>query len=556
MSPSELRASLSLASIFGLRMLGMFIILPVFTLWAQSQPGWNLELAGIAIGAYGLTQAILQIPMGRLSDRLGRKPLLYVGLAAMAAGSFVCASSATPGGMIAGRVLQGVGAISGVAIAFAADLTRETQRSKAMAIIGSTIGAAFAVSFVAAPSLAQWVGIHGIFAITGGLAIAAMVVAWGLVPDAPLAKRSPAAPAFSGVLRLPELLRLDFGIFTLHSVLMAMFVVTPVALVRAGLPEAHHWWVYLGAMAAGVVLMLPAVAARTVRRAAGVPRRRRGSRLRRRAARGRIGEHRGDCVGARHLLRRVQRSGSEAAGARLARGAAGCARGRHGRVFQRTVPRHVLRLGRGWGDRPALRLRRDARRLPRAPARVARRRVEHGRFRPRGLERRRALAGQPASRKGEVMASVNKVILIGNLGRDPETRYMPDGAAITNISVATTEVWKDKNGEKQEKTEWHRVAFFGKLAEIAGEYLKKGSQVYVEGRLQTREWEKDGVKRYSTEIVANAMQMLGSRQGMGGGAPPDRDADRGEGSSRPAASKPAAAKTGGKFDDFEDDIPF
>ncbi|HEX6633971.1 MAG TPA: single-stranded DNA-binding protein [Usitatibacter sp.] len=153
------------------------------------------------------------------------------------------------------------------------------------------------------------------------------------------------------------------------------------------------------------------------------------------------------------------------------------------------------------------------------------------------------------------MASVNKVILIGNLGRDPETRYMPDGGAITNISIATTEQWKDKNGEKQEKTEWHRVAFFGKLAEIAGEYLKKGSQVYVEGRLQTREWEKDGVKRYTTEIIANQMQMLGSRQGMGGGAP-DRDADRGEGSARPAASKPAAAKSGGKFDDFEDDIPF
>jgi single-strand DNA-binding protein len=153
------------------------------------------------------------------------------------------------------------------------------------------------------------------------------------------------------------------------------------------------------------------------------------------------------------------------------------------------------------------------------------------------------------------MASVNKVILVGNLGRDPETRYMPDGGAITNVSIATTEQWKDKNGEKQEKTEWHRVAFFGKLAEIAGEYLKKGSQVYVEGRLQTREWEKDGVKRYTTEIIANQMQMLGSRQGMGGGAP-DRDADRGEASSRPAASKPAAAKSGGKFDDFEDDIPF
>jgi len=157
------------------------------------------------------------------------------------------------------------------------------------------------------------------------------------------------------------------------------------------------------------------------------------------------------------------------------------------------------------------------------------------------------------------MASVNKVILVGNLGRDPETRYMPDGGAITNISIATTENWKDKSGEKQEKTEWHRVAFFGKLAEIAGEYLKKGSQVYVEGRLQTREWEKDGVKRYSTEIIASAMQMLGSRGGMGGGqSAPDRDSgDAPSSSARPSSSKPAGAKpAGGKFDDFEDDIPF
>ena len=155
------------------------------------------------------------------------------------------------------------------------------------------------------------------------------------------------------------------------------------------------------------------------------------------------------------------------------------------------------------------------------------------------------------------MASVNKVILIGNLGRDPETRYMPDGGAITNISLATTEVWKDKNGDKQEKTEWHRVAFFGKLAEIAGEYLKKGSQCYVEGRLQTRKWQdKDGQDKYTTEIVADRMQMLGSRQGMGGGERaggemPEREA---AGGGR-AAGKPAA-KTGGKFDDFEDDIPF
>jgi len=154
------------------------------------------------------------------------------------------------------------------------------------------------------------------------------------------------------------------------------------------------------------------------------------------------------------------------------------------------------------------------------------------------------------------MASVNKVILIGNLGRDPETRYMPDGGAITNISVATTDKWKDKNGEPQEKTEWHRVAFFGKLAEIAGEYLKKGSQVYVEGRLQTRKWQdKDGHDKYTTEIVADRMQMLGSRQGMGGG---EREA-AGERPSGGGAAKPAAkpaAKSGGKFDDFEDDIPF
>jgi single-strand DNA-binding protein len=156
------------------------------------------------------------------------------------------------------------------------------------------------------------------------------------------------------------------------------------------------------------------------------------------------------------------------------------------------------------------------------------------------------------------MASVNKVILVGNLGRDPETRYMPDGGAVTNVSIATTETWKDKtSGEKQEKTEWHRVAFFGKLAEIAGEYLKKGSQVYVEGRLQTRKYQdKDGVEKYSTEIIADRMQMLGSRQGMGGG---DRGEREGGGvAERPAsAAKPAASKAAGsKFDDFEDDIPF
>lgn len=154
------------------------------------------------------------------------------------------------------------------------------------------------------------------------------------------------------------------------------------------------------------------------------------------------------------------------------------------------------------------------------------------------------------------MASVNKVILVGNLGRDPETRYMPDGGAITNISIATTSQWKDKNGEKQEATEWHRISFFGKLAEIAGEYLKKGSQVYVEGRIRTRKWQdKDGTDKYSTEIVADSMQMLGSRQGMGGGD--GGGGDYAKASSGGGGAKPAPAKGGAaKFDDMDDDIPF
>ena len=161
------------------------------------------------------------------------------------------------------------------------------------------------------------------------------------------------------------------------------------------------------------------------------------------------------------------------------------------------------------------------------------------------------------------MASVNKVILVGNLGRDPETRYMPDGGAITNISIATTSTWKDKSGEKQEATEWHRIAFFGKLAEIAGEYLKKGSQVYVEGKLRTRKWQdKDGQDKYTTEVIADAMQMLGGRQGMGGeggGADYAKASSGGpSGPSGSAASKPAGSAKGGatKFDDMDDDIPF
>ena len=152
------------------------------------------------------------------------------------------------------------------------------------------------------------------------------------------------------------------------------------------------------------------------------------------------------------------------------------------------------------------------------------------------------------------MASVNKVIIVGNLGKDPEVRYMPNGEAVANITVATTDTWKDKaTGERREATEWHRVVFYRKLAEIAGQYLKKGSQIYIEGALKTRKWEKDGHTNYTTEIVADSMQMLGRREGSGG---PDYE-PRGTSGGRPAATeKPAPQPAGGAMNDFEDDIPF
>ena len=155
------------------------------------------------------------------------------------------------------------------------------------------------------------------------------------------------------------------------------------------------------------------------------------------------------------------------------------------------------------------------------------------------------------------MASVNKVIVVGNLGADPETRYLPSGEAVTNIRVATTDRWKDKaSGEMKEATEWHRIAFFGRLAEIAGEYLKKGSQVYVEGSLRTRKWQdKEGHDRYSSEIRGDVMQMLGSRAGSGEPRAAPAGADAGDSRTEPAA-RPAAKKPAGKFDDMADDIPF
>lgn len=264
MTPLELRASIGLASIFGLRMLGMFVILPVFALYAERLPGGDDHtLIGIAIGIYGLTQAMLQLPFGWLSDRYGRKRILYIGLVILAAGSFVAALANDVYLIILGRALQGAGAISATAIALVADLTREEHRTKAMALIGSTIGATFALSLVMSPALNSVFGVPGIFAMTGFLALIAMAVVYGVVPDPRASHFHSDAEAKPGqfleVLRNPELARLNYGIFALHVVLMTLFVIVPFALRGNGLAVDHHWQVYLPVMLASFVVMMPAI---------------------------------------------------------------------------------------------------------------------------------------------------------------------------------------------------------------------------------------------------------------------------------------------------------
>ena len=262
MTALELRSSFTLAGVFGLRMLGLFIILPVFALYAETLPGGrDHTLVGIALGAYGLTQAVLQIPFGWLSDRWGRKPTIYLGLLLFALGSVVAASATSIGWVIAGRVLQGAGAISAAVIALASDLTRDEVRTKAMAIIGITIGVTFALSMVLGPVLGRWIGVPGIFALTGVLALGAIAVVRFRVPD-PVAVVgiAPDRPRFADVLRDPQLARLNVGIFVLHAVLMALFVVVPFALRGAGLEGNEHWKVYLPVMLGAFVLMAPVMA--------------------------------------------------------------------------------------------------------------------------------------------------------------------------------------------------------------------------------------------------------------------------------------------------------
>ena len=260
MTRAELRAGASLAGIFGLRMLGLFLILPVFAAHApQLAGGDNLTLVGIALGAYGLTQAVLQLPFGMASDRWGRKPMIVAGLIIFAAGSFLAASAEDIWTAIAGRALQGAGAISSVVVALAADLTPEGHRTKVMAMIGATIGLAFALSLVAAPVLYRGMGMGGLFALTGALSLAAIWVVLVLVPDAPPHVHAAPGAGGLGAAFHPELLRLNLGIFVLHLVQMAMFVVLPNLLVASGLALPEHWKFYLPVVLASFALMAPAV---------------------------------------------------------------------------------------------------------------------------------------------------------------------------------------------------------------------------------------------------------------------------------------------------------
>ncbi len=260
MSAEELRASLGLAGVLSLRMLGLFIILPVFALYAVDLPSTpNHTLVGIAMGAYGLAQACLQIPFGALSDRWGRKRTIYLGLAVFAVGSLVAGLAQDIYMVILGRTIQGAGAISAAVLALTADLTRDEQRTKAMALIGMSIGVTFAISIVGGAVLARSVGVPGIFLLTGLLGLVAMAVVRWVVPEpqatAPL-NAQPKTP-LGQLLRQPDLARINFGIFVLQAVLMAMWVVVPFDMREAGLQARNHWLVYLPVLVGSVVLMLP-----------------------------------------------------------------------------------------------------------------------------------------------------------------------------------------------------------------------------------------------------------------------------------------------------------
>ena len=263
MTALERRAVAALAGIYSTRLLGLFLILPVFALYAQTLDGYTPRLMGLALGIYGLTQACLQLPFGMLSDRLGRKPVIAFGLVLFAVGSVVAANAHSIEMVVFGRALQGAGAVSAAVTALVADLTRDSQRTKAMAIIGITVGTSFLIAIPLGSALNALIGVPGIFWLTAALALTGIAVLWLAVPTPPSRARAqaqPFLPQLFAVLRDWELMRLNVGIFALHAALTAMFVVLPTALVdRAGLPQNEHAALYLPLMVISAIPLFPLV---------------------------------------------------------------------------------------------------------------------------------------------------------------------------------------------------------------------------------------------------------------------------------------------------------
>ncbi len=264
MTPIERRASIGLAGIYGLRMLGLFIILPIFALYAETLPGGQSHfLIGVALGAYGLTQAILQIPAGWMSDRFGRKPVIIIGLLLFALGSFIAGQAQDIYWIIIGRVIQGAGAINAAVMALTADLTREEHRTKAMAMIGMTIGVTFSLSMILSPLLYKHIGMSGMFDLIGILAFVSIAVVLWFIPTPTITRFHSDTEANTSklreVLRNADLLRMDFGVFTLHAILMSVFMQVPFILRADGLDAQHQWQVYLPVMLVSFALMVPPI---------------------------------------------------------------------------------------------------------------------------------------------------------------------------------------------------------------------------------------------------------------------------------------------------------